>query len=121
MQARGGGRLDLRAGATRAATKLASLDGGTLLLVSGAVSTWIRVHLPDGTVGYVARQSVVAADTPLQRPRVAAGSVLHQRPLDAATPVGTLDLAQQVDVLGRFGDYDFVRTSKGETGWLRRG
>ena len=81
-------RLDLRAGATGQATRIASLDGGTLLLVSGAVSTWIRVQLPDGTSGYVARQGVVAADTPLQQPRVPAGSVLRQRPLDTATPLG---------------------------------
>jgi hypothetical protein len=92
-----------------------------LLLVSGAAARWIRVHLPDGTTGYVARQSVVAADTPLQRPRVAAGSVLRLRPLDTATPLANLELAQHVEVLGRFGDYDFVRTSTGETGWLRRG
>jgi murein DD-endopeptidase MepM/ murein hydrolase activator NlpD len=114
-------RLDLRAGGTPAAARLATLEAGTLLQVSGAVSTWIRVYLPDGTCGYVARQSVVAADTPLQRPRVPAGSVLRQRPLETAAPLGALDLAQQVDVLGRFGDYDFVRTSQGETGWLRRG
>lgn len=113
-------RLELLAGGAPKATRLGTLEGGTLLLVSGAVATWLRVELPDSTRGYVARQSLVASDTPLRRSRVPAGAVLRQRPVDTATPVGVIAEAHRVDVLGRFGDYDFVRASSGQTGWLRR-
>lgn len=113
-------RIDLLSGSVGKATRLGTLQRGTMVAVFGAASTRIRVELPDGSHGYLPRDSLVEADTPLQRPRVSAGGVLRQRPLDTATPLGEIAAAQQIEVFGHFGDYDFVRTSNGQTGWLRR-
>jgi murein DD-endopeptidase MepM/ murein hydrolase activator NlpD len=113
-------RIELRAGADRQAARLATLEADTLLMAFGAVASWLRVELPDGVTGYVGRQGLVAADTPLRRTRSPGGGLLRQRPYDTAAPVASVTAGQQVEVLGRFSDYEFVRLSLGATGWLRR-
>ena len=90
----------------------------TPLRVLGAAGDWYRVRLPDGTGGYVAARLTEPVDGPVET-RVASGAEAVQYAPDAGSPVvAELDAGAEVGVLGRFGDYLYVRAPSGQLGWL---
>lgn len=108
----------LRGGIARDAPSAMPLPRDTLVTVTGAVNDVVRVVLPDGTSGYVGRRAVTQAATPLRRRQLPAGTVLRDRPAMAAAAVRTFPSAQQVEVMGRFATFDYVRLPEGQTGWV---
>ena len=80
----------------------------------------VRVRLPDGTEGVVERSSLTLTPEPIGRRTLAAGDVLRERPFSEAPVVETITQAQPVDVLGQFGDYDFVRAAVRQPAWVIR-
>ena len=79
----------------------------------------VRAVVPDGPPGYVGRETVVDAASPLRRKRLPAGVSVRDAPADRAAVAQILDEPQQVDVLGRFGAYTFVRLNDRRTGWIQ--
>jgi peptidoglycan LD-endopeptidase LytH len=110
--------LELRGGRTRDAPRAASLPRDTVFTVAGAVADSLRIVLPDGTTGYVARQGVASADSALRRRRLPEGTVLWDRPLEHGVAVRTIEGSLQAEVLGRFAGFDFVRLPEGGSGWV---
>ena len=111
--------LEVWTGAPRTSPRAALLPRDTIVLVAGATADAVRVVLPDGVTGYVARETVEDAASPLRRKRLPAGVSVRDAPADRAAVAQILDEPQQVDVLGRFGAYTFVRLNDRRTGWIQ--
>src|SRR5690606_552961 len=94
-----------------------ALPAGTPLRVLGAAGTRYHVLLPDGRAGYVLATRTESTDAPLRQAELAAGRLLRDRPLPAATVVDSLAEPATLPVVGRFGDYTLVRTASGRTAW----
>jgi peptidoglycan LD-endopeptidase LytH len=110
--------LELRRGRTASAPRATALPRDTLFTVVGAAADSLRIVLPDGSTGYVARQGVASADAALRRRRLPSGTVLWDRPVENGAAVLVLETALQAEVLGRFAGFDFVRLPEGGSGWV---
>jgi hypothetical protein len=109
----------LRAGPSASAATLASVPRHTALVVDGAAASWLRVRLPDATVGYLPAGAVEAATAPVRRERVAARAPVRERPAVGSTIIDTLGAdATTVPVLGRYGDFVLVEAPGGRRGWV---
>jgi peptidoglycan LD-endopeptidase LytH len=111
-------RTAVRESATPNTPVRVHLVRGSVARVAGVSGRALRVVLPDDSVGYVDASAVTAADTPLRRDRLAAGARLRERPLAMAPVVDVLAADTRVDVLGRFGTFEFVRVPDGTAGWV---
>ncbi len=111
-------RTALRNGLARTAPVTAQLTRGSLARVSGATGAHLRVELPDRVTGYVERNNVALAHKPLRQQRLAAGTVLRDRPIPNAPAIVTFDQVTTADVLGEFKGFNYVRTSASGEGWV---
>ena len=111
-------RTALRNGTARGAPVTAQLDRGSLARVGGATGAQLRVELPDRVTGYVERSAVAVAQKPLRQQRLAAGTVLRDRPTPHAPAIVTFDEATTADVLGDFGGFNYVRIDGAHYGWV---
>ncbi len=93
------------------------IDEHTPFRVWGASARWYRVDLPDGTRGYVAGQDTERA-TPLRSAAIADGSHVFDRPTLPAAVIDQLSPGVEVPVLGLYGEFLYVETPSGLTGWL---
>jgi SH3-like domain-containing protein len=102
--------------APRAAT-IADVAAATPLQIDGAVASWFRVRLPDGTAGYIPSRLVESIDRPVRRTAVATGTPLRDRP---APDAAVIAMAQggALPVVGEFADYALVETGEGQTAWV---
>ena len=75
------------------------------------------MSLPDDTEGYLRKQDLtpLAAGTTHTLDSIA---ILLSEIGNAAVPVEVLDQAANVEVLARYGDYHYVKTEKGNAGWI---
>jgi peptidoglycan LD-endopeptidase LytH len=105
------------AGAARGAG-LRELPARTVVKVDGIAGRYYRVRLPDGSAGYVSASGTAAADTPVDRTRPAMRAVIRDQPSAVAAALDSVPRDTALAVLGRFGDYLYVRTPGGRTGWL---
>lgn len=94
------------------------LPRGTAMRVVAAADAWLRVHLPDGSQGYVPARVAEDAVRPLRGTVVANGGQLRAVPADDAPVIDFLDAGERVAVHGLFGDYLLVRASDGPQGWI---
>lgn len=97
---------------------LRELPRHTPLRVEAATGQWYRVRLPDGSSGFVPGRLAEPIDQPIASERLAAGTPVQSRPAPEAALVDHLAAGSDVPVLGRFGDFLFVRTPAGRHGWL---
>lgn len=87
--------------------------------VLGSAGSWRRLRLPDGTSGFVTAADLERADGTLRRSTPRVPMPLYELP-DATTPVvETVPAGEAMEVLGRFGDYQLMRTAEGLEGWSR--
>lgn len=111
-------RATLRSGPARTAPATAQLNRGSLARVVGATSTLLRLELPDRATGYVERSAVTMAQKPLRQQRLAAGTILRDRPLPNAPAIVTFEQVTTADVLGDFMGFNYVRTAGAGYGWV---
>lgn len=114
----------VRAGPDARAAALRELPRHTLLTVdavgagAGDAARWLRVRLPDLTVGYLPAGTVELADRPLARERLAADAAVRVRPSAGALALHTVPAAVQAPVFGRFDGFALVETPDGARGWV---
>jgi murein DD-endopeptidase MepM/ murein hydrolase activator NlpD len=114
----------VRAGPGARAAVLRELPRHTLLTVdaagvgAGDAARWLRVRLPDLTVGYLPAASVEPADRPVARERLAAAASVRARPAADALALQTVAAAVEAPVYGRFGAFALVETPEGTRGWV---
>ena len=109
--------VNVLAGPNRRSETITVIDEHTPFRVWGASANWYRVDLPDGTRGYVAGRDTEHA-TPLRSEAVAEGSRVFDRPTLPATVIDQLSPGDEVPVLGLYGEFLYVQTPSGLTGWL---
>ncbi|MGQ0714532.1 MAG: peptidoglycan DD-metalloendopeptidase family protein [Gemmatimonadaceae bacterium] len=88
-----------------------------VLMVEGAVGSFLRVQLPSGEIGFVVAGAIQRADAPLSVVTREAGSVLRERPLPSAVIVDSLAERTRLSVLGRYGRWLLVER-EGREGWI---
>lgn len=109
-------RVNLRGGPTTRSSVQRVLPRYTALRLAGSSGGWHRVHLPDGTDGFIAASLLRAADTPLQT--TSAGSPIRHRPAATAAITDSLD-GETVGVYGHFKEFLLIKRPGGAMGWVK--
>jgi len=86
--------------------------------VLAGTGSWYRVRLPDGSAGFVDVALAAPADEPIRSTTVASTAVLRRGPDSTAPPLETLEPGEEVPVLGEFGEFLYVQSPRGRSGWL---
>lgn len=94
------------------------LPRSTAMHVLAANAAWLRVRLPDGSMGFVAARGTEGTDAPLRSTILADVAEIRSHPAIGAPVVDRLARGQRLDVQGRFGPFLLVRTDEGARGWL---
>ena len=112
----------VRAGPSTRAAAVRAVPRHTLLAVDAAGvsgdARWLRVRLPDRTVGYLPASAVESAARPIGRERLAAADSMRAGPTPGAVTLRTVARAVDAPVFGRFGDFALVETPDGARGWV---
>jgi len=111
-------RAPLGAGPRRDSTSVVELARESAAMAMATTGSRLRIMLPDGMTGYVDNAAVAVATTPLRQRRVQTPSPLRDRPRPDAPAMTTIEEGSPVQVLGRFGNFELVRTANGTEGWL---
>ncbi len=106
----------IRESATVRAPVLTEVDLHTPMRVVGGTGSWYRVYLPDGTTGFVSATVTEPVDEAIRT--LAEGGLVLRNPTLAAAAVDSLVPGEQVPVLGVFGEFAFVQSAKGFSGWV---
>jgi murein DD-endopeptidase MepM/ murein hydrolase activator NlpD len=93
------------------------LSRHTALKVVAATASWYRVSLPDGSIGFVAARLTESATQPIRVALLTGGSLVRQLPTASAAPVDSVPHGE-VPVHGVFGDFVYVMTPTGRSGWI---
>jgi hypothetical protein len=78
--------------------------------VAAGAGIWRRIVLPDGRTGFVRADELTEAsrELPLRELSVPVVAALRTRPDSGALAIGELPSGTQVDVIGTFGDWQWV-------------
>jgi hypothetical protein len=101
------------------ADTVAPLARHSAMRVLSASGEYFRVRLPDGATGFVHSRFIEPADRAIAR--LPSGGTVLSRPVASGDPsdvVAVLAQGDSVGVLGRFGEYVLVRSSRGVAGWV---
>jgi murein DD-endopeptidase MepM/ murein hydrolase activator NlpD/SH3-like domain-containing protein len=112
-------RLTLRAAPGIGADSVINLARHSAMRVLSAVGEWYRVRLPDGATGFVSARLTESTERPIAT--VAVGQTILARPAVTHGPadiVAVVEAGDPVGVIGRFGDFALVRSSRGVAGWV---
>ena len=96
-----------------------TLPRATVMRVMAVSGDRFRVELPDHRNAYVGERSIQSANAPSGQNLLDNGARILERPVPGAVAVAVMESRSNVGVLGEFGDYLLVRTTKGETGWIK--
>jgi murein DD-endopeptidase MepM/ murein hydrolase activator NlpD len=110
--------ISLRSVPDRRAPPLTELDRHTPLRVWAGTGGFYRVALPDGSSGYVTARGVGSLDEPLKHEPIATVQCILDQPSGKASVMERIEPGAKVRVLGRYGEYLYVETPSGRTGWL---
>lgn len=107
----------LRTGPSSRLPARVALQKDTYVTVIGQSDDWYRIALPNETEGYLLKKHVMPLSEGKLMKLDTAG-VLWSEIRPDAVPVATLGEDTAVEILARFEDYSFVKTEKGNAGWL---
>lgn len=110
--------IRLRAGPGRRSPVLSELERHTALRVVAAQGSWFRVRLPDGRSGFVAGRLTESADRPLRTRVASTPTPVAAAPTPEAPVRETVGPGDDLDVLGSFGEFLYVRPRQGRPGWI---
>jgi peptidoglycan LD-endopeptidase LytH len=110
--------IRLRSGPSRRASAIEALPRHTAFRVLAAAGSWYRVSLPDGRGGFVAARLTEDALVPVRMEVVASAAPIQSEPSPGSPVVDAVEAGTDVSVLGRFGDFLYVRVGEGPVGWM---
>jgi peptidoglycan LD-endopeptidase LytH len=102
----------------RNAAILRELPRHTALRVLGGAAGYYRVHLPDGSRGYVVSTLIEPVDDPVSSQLAMSGEGVHASPDLGAPLVATIEAEAELPVFGRYEGYLYVRAPSGRRGWI---
>lgn len=111
-------RARLRRGPGTGFEIVGELPAATALRPVGASRDWYRVHLPDGTPGFVAARLTAPAAQPLRRLLPEGERLLLRRPVAGAPALASVAGGEWLGVLAEYGGAVLVETAAGRRGWL---
>ena len=94
------------------------MEKHTSFLVLGSTGTWDRVLLPDNQVGFVASRLTENTSRPLRTNILEKSTPLMRSPATTAAMIELIEAGSGIEVLGHFGNYLYVGTETGTTGWI---
>jgi murein DD-endopeptidase MepM/ murein hydrolase activator NlpD/SH3-like domain-containing protein len=112
-------RTTVRSAPDANADPLHSLERYSAMRVLSAIGEWYRVRLPDGATGFVSVNGIESADRAIAT--VPEGETILARPSLTHAPsdiVAIVDAGDRFGVIGRFGDFALVRSTRGVAGWV---
>lgn len=101
---------------TRSAVK-STVERNTFVTVLGQTAEWFRISLPDHIEGFMQKQHLAPLTAGKQQ-TLDSTAVLLTAVVDDAVPIEMIDKASSVEVLAYYRNHSYVRTSKGNTGWI---
>jgi murein DD-endopeptidase MepM/ murein hydrolase activator NlpD len=110
-------KIDLMTGPSAKLPVKGSLERDTYVTVIGQSHDWFRIALPDNTEGYLLKKQVVPLEGGPQT-KLDTTHVLLSEIRPDAIPIAVLKKDTAVEILARFGRYNYVITEKGNAGWL---
>ncbi|MEZ0483779.1 peptidoglycan DD-metalloendopeptidase family protein [Fibrella aquatica] len=99
---------------------LTSLSRQQFMTVQGGTANWLRVLLPNGQAGYVAKGSFESIEKPVRSESINVPTPLLDEAHPAAAVITTLSVGTSVRVLAQLPNFLLVRGETGQTGWLLR-
>ena len=100
-------------------TKIQSLLPGTILTVAAANNNWYTVELPNGQLGFLQSKSLISTRKAMRELKLNTKQLaLYDMPDSLAAVKKSLSNVKNVELLGIFGTYYFVRNNGNETGWI---
>ncbi|MCJ8164564.1 M23 family metallopeptidase [Pontibacter sp. E15-1] len=109
---------NLRLAPSIKARSFGTLPRHTPLRVTGGVSDWYRVALPNGSEAYIASSVVEAAATPISYEKLAAATDLLDSADTRAAAKDSLAAGSQIAILGNYNGFRLVRDTGGVLGWI---
>jgi murein DD-endopeptidase MepM/ murein hydrolase activator NlpD len=96
-----------------------TLPASTILYVNGAYKNYLKVELPDGTVGYTLSSSVGKLNVPIKTIKINAILLAgYDQPNTLAAVKIKYTKGTLVSLLGVFGNYSLVCDDTKETSWI---
>jgi len=114
-----GQRATLLAGPSVRSDTVGLLPRHTTMRVVSAAGEYYRVRMPDGVTGFVSARLTEPAERAIAT--IPAGETILARPAVTHGPsdvVAVVAEGDNVGVLGRFGEFVLVRSSRGVSGWV---
>jgi hypothetical protein len=112
-------RAVLLAGPSLKSDPISPLRRHTAMRVLSAYGDFYRVRLPDGATGFVVAR--LTESTARAIATVPAGDTILARPAMTPSPqdvVAIVKAGDDVEILGRFGNFALVRARRGAAGWV---
>lgn len=110
--------VNLRQSPTTASPILIKLGKHDILVVEGKTKGWMRIRLPDARQGYISETLIESAESSISQKKL---NEFDMFKTDWYYPeFQHRYLAGDVEVLGKFGDFDFIETETGTQLWVRR-
>lgn len=113
-------RAQLRLAPGSAAPVLRELARQQFITVQGGTANWLRVSLPNGDMGYMARESVEPINKPTRTETINVPTPLLDEAHPRAAVITNLAAGATVRVLAQLPNFLLVQGSTGQTGWLLR-
>lgn len=98
-----------------------NLEKDVLVRISAASENRYRIELPDGSSGYVLGKQLEGTAKPIKNFKIDARQLeLFEEPDSSAAVKLTLKKGDNVEVLGNFGDFQFIKMEKQLSGWIKK-
>ena len=94
------------------------MEKHTSFLVLATTGVWDRVRLPDNQVGFIASRLTEDIEQPLEANIIQVSTPLMHSPDVTASMIELIEAGSGIEVLGHFGNYLYVGTETGTTGWI---
>lgn len=105
---------------SRTHAQLSKLERNQIARIIALNDKACKVELPDGQVGYISKRELTINLRPIQKLVATTEVDLYQRPDHNAT-IGSIPLADGIQVLGKNDDFLRVKTTSGQSGWIKKG
>lgn len=103
----------------QSAAVVESLSMASIVNVQSATGSFYRAELPDGKIGFIQSTAVSEINKPLKKIKInVQQQMVYDQPDGTAAIKKTLAAGQFVNLLGSFGDYQFISDEDALTGWI---
>ncbi|MBC7827696.1 MAG: M23 family metallopeptidase [Chitinophagaceae bacterium] len=96
------------------------IPANTLLQIEAATSSWFKVSLPDGRLGFIKNSIINEAGKPFRTFTLKTSLNLLDKPDSLGAKKTIIPAGENVGILGNFNNYYFIETRQDVTGWITK-